>query len=116
MIKWRIYYDNGDTFDSDNGSPEDAPSFGVICIVQPNELCGRTVTHGYDWYYYRTDIEEWWQSCLHGLLDGLLHNHPICAVKQGRNAPDNVYRSIIRAATEDKDFPVKSGKIRGEHP
>jgi hypothetical protein len=30
---FRIYYDDGTTFDSEDGPFEDAPSDGVICIV-----------------------------------------------------------------------------------
>lgn len=116
MITWRIYYDNGTTFDSTDGSPKDAPSFGVICIVQPNEYTGRTVVSGYDWYYLNTEIDEWWQSDIHGLLDNLLHNFPITAVKQGRNAPDKTFKGILEKAILDPDFPVKNANMPRERP
>lgn len=33
-MDWRIYYDDGSTFDSDDGAFHDAPSDGVICVVR----------------------------------------------------------------------------------
>lgn len=34
MREWAIYYDDGSTFDSDDGSFDQAPSDGVICVVR----------------------------------------------------------------------------------
>ncbi len=31
---WRIYYDNGSVFSSDDGAPESAPLDGVVVIVE----------------------------------------------------------------------------------
>lgn len=116
MFKWRIYYWDESTFDDTMGTPEEAPSFGIICIVQPNDYTGRTVVSGYDWYYFNIDEKEWWQSDIHGLLDNLLHNFPIKAVKQGRNAPDPLYKSIMSRAILDPDFPKKSANMKRELP
>jgi hypothetical protein len=116
MIAWRIYYWDGSTFDSSMGTCEAAPSFGIICIVQPNDYTGRTVVSGYDWYYFNKSVKEWWQSDIHGLLDSLLHNFPITAVKQGRNAPDFEYKEIMARAIQDPDFPWKSANMPRETP
>jgi hypothetical protein len=116
MTTWRIYYWDGSTFDSTMGTMQEAPSFGVICIVQPNEYTGRTIVSGYDWYYFNEEIGEWWQSDIHGLLDNLLHDFPITAVKQGRNAPDSEYKAIMVRAIQDPDFPVKNATMTRECP
>lgn len=34
MTDWRIYYDTGSTYDSDDGPFESAPPDGIICIVR----------------------------------------------------------------------------------
>lgn len=115
-MRWRIYYDDESTFDSSMGEPEQAPSYGVICIVQPHEDSGRIVVSGYDWYYYVPDIDEWWQSDIHGLTDRLCHNMPTFAVKQGRSAPDVIYKRIIARAIHDPEFPRKNAKIKRERP
>jgi hypothetical protein len=116
MTKWRIYYADESTFDSSMGTIYEAPSFGVICIVQPNELAGRSIVSGYDWYYYCPDINEWWQSDIHGLTDRLLHNLPTVAVKQGRSAPDPIFQRILEAAILDPEFPVKNANLKRERP
>ena len=126
-MRWRIYYADGSTFDSSQGEHEDAPPFGVICIVYPNDLVGRIIMHGWDWYYWvpgdgqhcqprspRTG--QWWGSDIYGVLDRLLHNLPLCALKQGRNASNERYRQIMAAADKDPDFPPRSGKLAGERP
>lgn len=115
-MDWRIYYGDGSTFDSTQGEPEDAPAFDFQCVVQPDPRVGRTVMAGWDWYYYRVDIGEWWGSDIHGLLDLLLHRFPIKAVCQGRHSYNPVYTEIIKKASEDPDFEPKSGRVEKEHP
>lgn len=115
-MHWRIYYADGSTFDSNQGEHEDAPPFGVICIVYPNDLVGRIIMHGWDWYYWVTEVGQWWGSDIYGVLDRLLHNLPLCALKQGRNASNERYRQMMTAADKDPDFPPRSGKLAGERP
>lgn len=115
-VAWRIYYADGSTFDSTMGSPVQAPSFGVIAIPFPDEMVGRVVMHGWDWYYWRLDHWQWWGSDIHGLLDNLLHNAPITAVKQGRNIHNKEFAEIFGRASKDPDFPIKSAERKGEHP
>ena len=114
-IRWRIYYDDGSTFDSQGGC-EDAPPFGVICIIYPDDLVGRKIMHGWDWYYWVPEAGQWWGSDIYGVLDRLLHNLPLRALKQGRNASNERYRQIMAAADKDPDFPPRSGKLAGERP
>ena len=51
---WRIYYDNDRTYGSDNGSWADAPTEGVIAVVEKigDKL---TVHQGHDFYYLAED-------------------------------------------------------------
>lgn len=116
MIKWRIYYANGDTFDNSRGEKKDAPPFGVVCIVYPDDLVGRVIMHGFDWYYWVPGHEQWWGSDIYGVLDRLLHNLPLYALKQGRSVSNQEYSSIMTTADKDPDFPPKSGKRAGEQP
>ncbi len=116
MIDWRIYYSDESTFDSSQGSPQDAPAYGVICIIYSNELVGRIIMHRWDWYYWVPDEGQWWGSDLFGVLDRLLHRLPTIALCQGRNVSNKTYSKIMGMADKDKDFPPKSGKIAGERP
>ena len=113
-MKWRIYYDDRTTFDSLNGEPEDAPAFGIQCIVEHDDDVGRTIINGFDWYYYHPESGKWWGSDIHGLLDKLLFRIGVTALLQGRNHAD--YHEIYQLALDDPDFPSKAGKVAREHP
>lgn len=101
MSKWTIIYSDGTTFSSEQGSPEEAPPFGVICIPQPDPDNGRNIMHGWDWYYYN-DVEGngpmWWGCDLQGLLDRLLHRLPVKAVLQGRTVSNDVWVDLMKRA------------------
>ena len=110
--KWRIYYDNS-TFDSSQGEPNEAPSYGVICVVQPDDSVGRVIVQRWDYYVFRQG--EWYGHHLDGLLFELLeHANEIEAVKAGRTIDTELYLSILSRANEDKEFPFKNAKKAGE--
>jgi len=115
MLQWRIYYDDGLTFDNTHGTPEQAPSFGVVFIPQPDDQVGRMIMQGWDWYYFNEN-GQWWGCDIYGLLDRLLHNLPTRALKQGRTMDNVAYQELMRRVRSDPDFPTKSGIRKGEHP
>jgi hypothetical protein len=115
-LKWRIYYDDYTTFSSDDGTPLEAPPFGVIAIPFPNTDTGRGIVHYHDWYFWHLRDLRWWGSDIHGLLDLLLHNAPITAIKQGRSVSNTVFARIYARALADPDFPRKSATRAGEKP
>jgi len=116
-FSWRFYYDDGSTFDSTQGEPEDARSRGVQCIVFPHPDVGRMVMHGWDWYYYDKPSRMWWGSDIHGVLDQFMTRpHEVCALKQGRSVTTGDYQRIHKLASEDEDFPRKSAKHKLERP
>lgn len=114
MLSWRIYYDDGSTFDSSQGAPDDAQAAGVQCIVEPDDIAGRVVLNSFDWYYFHIESGKWWGSDLCGLLDKLQARIPISGVCSGRNCLH--YHEILEQATNDKEFPRKSAKVRRETP
>lgn len=115
-MDWRIYYSNGLMFDSSMGDPVDAPAYGVICIVQPDEMVGRVIMHGWDWYYFVPEDRQWWGSDIFGVIDRLCHRLPVVALLQGRNVSNKDFGLIMGRADKDLDFPPKSGKVHGESP
>ena len=115
-VNWRIYYSDGSIFDNSMGDPDDAPAFGVICIPQPDELVGRTIMHGWDWYYFIPEDQQWWGSDIYGVLDRLLHRLPVIALLQGRSVSNQIYTQIHDRADKDPDFPPKSGRRQYEAP
>lgn len=111
--EWRIYYGCGGTFDSTEGPPPAAPPHDVQAVVQPDPRVGRIVLQRWDWYYYRSDVGQWWGSDIHGLLDQFMHHaSAITAVTQGRHAAD--WETIRQRAIADPDFPVKEASLAGE--
>ncbi len=115
-MNWRIYYTDGSTFDNSQGKCEDAPAFGVVCIVYPDKLVGRVILHRHDWYYWIGEEEGWSGGDIYGLLDRLLHRLPTEAVLQGRNVSNKMFRNIMARADKDPDFPATSGKLAMGRP
>lgn len=113
---WRIYYEGGSTFDSRDGEPHDAPSFGVVAVVMPDQQVGRLILHGFNWYYWETRTRQWWGSDETGVHDGLLSNLPRTAYKLGRSVAASEFSAIMESARNDPDFPPKSGQRREERP
>jgi hypothetical protein len=107
-LKWRIYYGDGNTYDSSMGSPENAPSRNVQCIVEHDPDVGRVILADDDWYYFDTAWQRWLKSDIHGLLDKLLERPAvtITGVMSGRSIQS--YREVIAMAQADPDFPLKS--------
>lgn len=114
MLTWRIYYDDRSIFDSSMGEPDDAPAFGVQCIVEQDNAVGRTILTGFDWYYFHPESKKWWGSDIHGLLDKLLFRIDVTSLLQGRNCAD--FHEIYQLTLDDPDFPKKAGKVAREQP
>ena len=118
---WRIYYDDGSTFDSRDGQPWQAPGHGVICIVQPdphppNYSVNTQVLRGHPYYWYHVEWGYWMHSDRDGALDQLTadRKNVVCALKQGRWASYADYDAIVTRALADPDFAPKSGSSKSE--
>ena len=101
---WRIYYDDGSTFDSTQGSPEDAPAWGFIAAVGYDEAGDRYIMHGWDHYCYDKEAKQWWGMDWVGLIDRLTLNR-IYAYKVGRTVTKSKWQEILTAISKDPDFP-----------
>jgi len=103
-IKWRIYYGDKSTFDSSMGNPEDAPSTGVICIVQEHKIHGFVVTAFKDFYWRWND--EWWGSDQAGFWQHMF-DPGVKIVKFGVSVPTELFAEIMSQASKDREFGVK---------
>lgn len=97
---WRIYYDDGSTYSSDDGSPLDAPALGFICAVGRDELGDRYIMHGWDHYQWDLDSKQWWGMDLQGLFDRLIQNK-VFAYKMGRTVTKTQWQAIMQRAHEE---------------
>ena len=105
---WRIYYDVG-TFDSTMGLPHEAPSEGFICSVGYDEEGNRYIMHGWDFYQYDLESEQWWGMDKFGLHDRLRRN-VVYAYKEGRTVCKSKWDKIMGLAHNDPDFPFGKSK------
>ncbi len=119
-VQWRLYYDHKlestgrDTFDSNDGEPESAPARGFICAAFPDHdqegnSIGRMVMWSWDRYFYHEDYDEWWGCSVSGLDDRLADRLTVRAVMFGRTIHTTLFRAIYERASNDPDFPAKSG-------
>ena len=106
---WRIYYDDGSTFDSNQGSPEDAPSTGFIVAVGFDETGKRYLMHGWDHYCYDQKSNQWWGCDLMGVFDRLRRN-VMYAYKEGRTVTKTEWNVLTERAHKDPDFPFGDKK------
>jgi hypothetical protein len=103
---WRIYYDDRSTFSSGDGSPEEAPTLGVVVLNQatPDDPHHPFERHfAADWYWWRPDLGRWLSGDTHGFLDQAM-NLGACWPKMGRALPDLAYQEILVGAGKDPDF------------
>lgn len=103
-VSWRVYYDDGATFDA---APEVAPAVGVICVVQPDPDHGRMVLSKWDYYCWHPDTGQWWGHDIFGLFDCLVRPG-WKRVLFGRTVPTGVFRAVVARAECDADFPRRS--------
>jgi hypothetical protein len=96
---WKIYYADGTTFDNTQGTPEDAPSIGVICIKHFIENEWR-ISAFVD--YYIRENNEWWGADAPGFWQ-YMFRPGFKVVKFGTNIPDEPFEKILAQAREDVD-------------
>lgn len=104
---WRIYYSDGSTFDSTQGAPHEAPAEGFICSVGYDESGARYIMHGWDYYCYDLDSQQWWGCDQTGLHDRLRRN-VMYAYKEGRTVTKTQHQRVMQAAHTDPQFPVEA--------
>jgi hypothetical protein len=106
LLRWRIYYDDGTTFDNLDGRFEDAPADGVLGVVVRDADIGRQVLHGADYYYLADDDEQ--TVAYSDDLGPFLRQWG--RVKFGRWVGNTKYSKVVQAMITDPDFPPKSAK------
>lgn len=106
MPAYRVYYDNGTTFDDD---PAQAPGVGVLAIVQPDPDHGRIVLSRWDFYCWHPGGQhgQWFGHDQFGLFD-CLTQPGWRRVIFGRTVSTARFRAIHQAAEDDPDFPARS--------
>ena len=101
--RWKIHYDDGSTFSSEDGAPWESPGYGVLAVTQDGE---NTVLCSQDFYLYRDDYSCWVEVHIEGLIDHLVTAaRHVVAVRAGRTVPLSVYKRVLRdVAVDEKRF------------
>lgn len=102
---WKIFYSDGSTFSFNQGTPEQAPSEGFVCAIGYDETGARYIQHGWDFYCYDLESQQWWGCDRYGLHDRLRRN-VMYAYKEGRTLTKTKYQEIMSKAHKDLDFPL----------
>ncbi len=104
--RWCVWYVDGTTFSSEDGTPAEAPGAGVVVIAQdggnhgdPYVTGGQqwTTVAGYDWYIF--DRGYWFSVNMSGLVQ-YVAEPGAKVVKAGRWVPPEVYDQLRREAAE----------------
>lgn len=111
MALWKIFYGDGTTYDSKQGS--EPPMRDVQVIVQYDAEVGRSFWSDCDFYWWEPKHSLWVGGDMAGLLDYMGRCRG-ATILQGRTVPDSIYRKIKQQALQDPDFPRKSAKYPRE--
>lgn len=116
MARWIVYYADGSTFSSAQGEPNDAPSSGVIAVVQPSIMQGREILNRWPCYHWADG--RWQKATRWGLFDLMLSNRDIEGYLQGAIVGEAEFRAIWERAFGDVDpeIPAKTSRSGWESP
>lgn len=80
-MAWKVWFDDGTTFDNTQGGVSDVPNKGVVCVA----IAGQPVVSGQDWYVYSTSLGRFATMTLQQLLYQVMNSAPgeIRLVRQG---------------------------------
>jgi hypothetical protein len=111
VIKWRVYYDDGSTFDSSQGSPWTIPEHRGVQVVcyhteDQDHSTGNVPQFGKDYYWYESETEEWFGGDIFGLFD-YLARPGLKSVLFGRTIATARHMAIRLRACDDKDLMRK---------
>lgn len=123
MTVWKLYYEDGSTFSSDDGEWLDAPVFGVMALATADQYVGREIDTprspgSGDFYIWWNAVKPWWVDYA-GLIDYLYHRGDLgkddtlanvtiatlhrAGVKLGRTTSNEHFREIWPEIVADAD-------------
>lgn len=113
MVRWRIYYADGATFDDTMGPAWESPKWGAVGVQQRDPFVNAERLEG-EYFVYREDTERWSFHGPVGLADQLAHfARDISCVRAGRYVTSlevNEYRTKMQT---DPDFKGSLNKPGG---
>lgn len=97
-MRWRIYYDDDETY---SGDPYLAPATGVITVAveDRNATKGFCLTKSKDAYYFKDG--RWWGCDDMGMYDYLMSYRGPKAILFGRTVRNDLYWQIVQRALSE---------------
>lgn len=83
LPQWRIFYEGGSTFDSNDGPIFKAPREGFICAVGYDLTGSRYIMQRWDFYRWDEARSQFWGMDIWGLLDWLTYSNQMVEVEPG---------------------------------
>jgi len=112
-MRWQIFYGDGSDYKDCDGPPELAPKRNVQTIANENELVGRRLERGDNFYVW---TEHGWRGCdQFGLFDYLI-DPGAKVVLFGKSLSDGEYRAILDLSARSDYLPQKSARHPEERP
>ena len=96
-MDFKIYYEDSEFV----GYASEAPSYGVLLVLQKRSSDGRWfITSNAPYYMY--DGNEWLPAYDNDLVDHLVHNKPIEKLIVGRIVNKGLFTEIYEKAKDDR--------------
>lgn len=97
---WRIYYEDGSVFTSQDGEAGDAPRLGVQIVAQEHPAAGWEVVQGGDYFYYEPERRAWWTGDFCTAMDHLIRARRQCLLF-GRMMPDRDFAQLMERVNRE---------------
>lgn len=104
-MDWKIYYGDGSTFSSDQGTPLDAPAWNIQIILEATHKEGVVRLSGKDYYWFDQDLGQWCAGDFMGVIDYMLR---CSSVKVARSMRTCDFDALFQVCVDDPDFLKKS--------
>ena len=101
---WRIIYSDFFKFDSTEGTPDDAPAYGVFGVLQELKGGETELIMGSDWYYHLTSDGRWYGGDDYGVRERLRNRERFTGFLQGRWVSRETLNDLMFEAKNDQDF------------
>jgi hypothetical protein len=102
MGEWKLYYSDGSTFSYEDGTPDQAPRYGLLIVTQ--NLHGRQEMLFNQNFYFHVD-GEWFGMDEYGVRERLSQRLPVQPMVQGRYVSARDFSIAYRLATHHGALP-----------
>ncbi len=111
-MDWIVYYEDGSSFTSEDGKPEDAPRRGVLIVAVGDKEVGKQLHHRADFYMWKKG--EWVPADKWGFMDYMLEPGSYKVVLWGRMTTRTIMHEVYKKAWADDRMEKKTAYQYGE--